>query len=140
MWIRSNDAVEHRRHIRFDWEKAAFDLLTAPEKYKVPQRIIKAFKSVLGPMSATAGKVSCKPLGINTPVTPAELHQALYRPDNKHVLDLLRAAFCIRVGQEFKYGDNYDELKQKQQALLLARRDVQTEEPEIEIEIIAENA
>ena len=130
--------IEHRRYMRFDWERAAFDLLTNPEKYKVPQRIIKAFKTVLGPMNAAAGKVSCKPLGLDSPATPEELHQALYHPDNRKVLDRLRAAFCIRVGQEFKYGDDFDEMKLKQQALLLSRREPSREEDVIEIEVESE--
>ena len=112
---------EGRRYIWFDWAGSAFNLFTAPATYKIPLRMAKMMKDVLGPMSASGGRVICKPLGLTTPATPQELHEALYHQDNKQTLDLLRAAFCLRVGQEFRYGDDFDELKERQRAIVLAR-------------------
>jgi len=116
------NGVESRRHIWFNWTRAAFNLFTAPEKCKVPTRIIKAFKDVLGPMSANAGKAICKPLGLTVAAPAEELHAALYHPDNAKILAQLRAAFNIRIGQEFVAGGNFDELKALQRSIILSRR------------------
>jgi len=135
MWWKE-EILEHGeslRHIWFDWEKSAFCILTDTGGGKIPLRFKNAIKDVLGPMNASAGKVVCKPLGLSTAATPKELHAALYHPDNIKVLDMLRAIFSIRVGQEFRYGDNFDDMKDKQRALILARRSKmkgQTEETE----------
>jgi len=117
--------LESLRHIWWDWDTATFELLTTHDNKYLPKRKIAAVKDILGPMSASSGAnkgVICKPLGLTTSASPTELCQALYHPDNKQILDHLRAVFSIRVGQEFRYGDSFKDLKQKQRAIILARR------------------
>jgi len=114
--------AESLRHIWFDWEQSAFDLLTTHENKYLAKRKIAGLKDVLGPMNANNKKVICKPLGLTVAAPPAELCKALYHPDNKKVLDMVRAVLSIRVGQEFKAGENFDKLKEKQRALILSRR------------------
>ena len=114
--------IESRRHFVFDWPAATFQLLTKPESCYVPTRVIKALKLVLGSMTTNAGKVSNKALGLDK-ASPQELHDALYDPTNAVLLSQLRAALNIRVGQAFRNGDNFDDLKSKQRAIILGRSD-----------------
>ena len=124
MWWQEEflDCGESRRHFWFDWSLATFNILTCSGGSKVPKRFTSSMKDVLGAMTASGGKVVCKPLGLTTPAPPEELHNALYSPDNKKILDTLRGIYCVRVGQEFKCGDNFDDMKSKQRALILSRR------------------
>jgi hypothetical protein len=135
-WDETINETESRRHFKFDWETAAFNIFTNPEKYKVPARIIPNFKDVLRLSNVSGGKAVCKVLGLDSPAKPDEINKALYHPDNRHTLEMLRAAFCVRIGQEFRYGDDFDELKAKQRAIILSRKasDVPAEERSADLE------
>jgi len=109
------------RHFTWNWPNSLYAFLSKPVEYKIPTRIINSFHEIIGPMNVVQGKANCKPLGLQK-ATAVEFEEALYDPTNRHILEGLRAAFCIRIGQEFTYGDDFDEKKKLQRDLVIARR------------------
>lgn len=116
-----DETGENRRIFQWDWGEATIKLLSDMDKQNVPQRIQRAVKEVFGSMSVTLGKTSCKALGL-TKVSGEDFEEALYDPTNAEILKAARAAFCIRVGQEYRAGEDFDEKKTIQRGIILGRK------------------
>jgi hypothetical protein len=121
-WDKPDEDGNNRRIIKWRWAEAALKLLSKPDAYHMPKRWQSAVKEVLGPINLTAGKTNCKPLGLSG-ANAEEFEQALYDPSNLPVLTAVRAALSIRVGHEYRGGEDFDAAKTFQRGVLLSKRD-----------------